>query len=156
MITDVSNEEYEQSQQEESTPAAFPTASGGEGERKKDFFAIWQVGGQNFQLKLTTAAQMELEKLYKRNVFALMGDADNLPTLTTMLQVTHAAMKPWNHGIKLKTVQELYEKYIDGGGSMFQFYVDVYMKIYAVSGFFSTSMEADLTDAMEKMSEEMK
>lgn len=156
MTTNVTNEEYEQSQQEENTATTFPDASSSENDKKKEFFAVWPVGGQNWRLKLTTAGQMELEKLYKRNVFSLMGDADNLPTLTTMLQVTHAAMKPWHHGIKLKNVQELYEKYLSEGGSMLQFYVDVYMKIYAVSGFFSSSMEEDLTDAMEKMSEEMK
>lgn len=156
MITNVTNEEYEQSQQEENPAVDVSAGRSGEREKKKDFFAIWHVGGQDFQLKLRTVEQMELEKLYKRNVFALMGDADNLPTLTTMLQVTHAAMKPWHHGIKLKAVQDLYEKYLGEGGSMLQFYVDVYMKIYAVSGFFSSSMEEDLTDAMEKMSEEMK
>lgn len=150
----VNNEEYEQIQQQDE-PITAPTAISEE-PKKKECFAIWHVGGDSYQLKLTTSEQMNLEKLYKRNVFALMGDADNLPTLTTMLQVTHAAMKPWHHGIKLKNVADLYDKYLKEGGSMLQFYVEVYMKIYAVSGFFSNSMGEELTDTMEKMAEEMK
>ena len=73
-----------------------------------------------------------------------------------MLQITHAAMKPYHHGIKLKDVENLYSRYIGEGGSMLQFYVDVYMRIFAVSGFFSSSMEEDLTQSMEEISDKMK
>lgn len=161
----VSMEEYENSQRQEATlypandpypgntaPAPFPR----EETKKKKLFASWQVGGENYQMKLRAAEQLELEKIYKRNLFSLMGDADNLPPLSTMLQITHAAMKPYHHGIKLKDVENLYSRYIDEDGSMLQFYVDVYMRIFAVSGFFSLSMEEDLSQSMEKLSDEMK
>lgn len=147
----VSNEEYEKMQQQEDT-----TDVPSEGTKKKEFFANWQVGGETYQMKLRTSEQLELEKIYKKNLFSLMGDADNLPSLSTMLQITHAAMKPYHHGIKLRDVENLYSKYIEEGGSMLQFYVDVYMRIYAVSGFFSSSMEEDLSHSMEKISNEMK
>lgn len=146
----VSNEEYEKMQQQEDT-----TDVPSEGAKKKEFFANWQVGGETYQMKLRTSEQLELEKIYKKNLFSLIGDADNLPSLSTMLQITHAAMKPYHHGIKLRDVENLYSKYIDEGGSMLQFYVDVYMRIYAVSGFFSSSMEEDLSHSMEKISKEM-
>lgn len=149
----VSMEEYENTQRQED-PAAAPSMR--EETKKKEPFAIWQVGGENYRMKLRTAEQLELEKIYKRNLFSLMGDADNLPPLSTMLQITHAAMKPYHHGIKLKDVENLYSRYIEEDGSMLQFYVDVYMRIFAVSGFFSPSMEADLSDTMEKISGEMK
>ena len=149
----VSMEEYENTQrQEDAAPAPFTR----EETKKKELFAIWQVGGENYRMKLRTAEQLELEKIYKRNLFSLMGDADNLPPLSTMLQITHAAMKPYHHGIKLKDVENLYSRYIGEGGSMLQFYVDVYMRIFAVSGFFSSSMEEDLTQSMEEISDKMK
>ena len=149
----VSMEEYENTQRQEDTaPAPFTR----EETKKKELFAIWQVGGENYRMKLRTAEQLELEKIYKRNLFSLMGDADNPPPLSTMLQITHAAMKPYHHGIKLKDVENLYSRYIGEGGSMLQFYVDVYMRIFAVSGFFSSSMEEDLTQSMEEISDKMK
>lgn len=149
----VSMEEYENSQrQEENTVLPF----GEEKTKKKEFFATWQVGGEDYRMKLRTPEQLELEKIYKRNLFSLIGDADNLPPLSTMLQITHAAMKPYHHGIKLRDVENLYSRYIEEGGSMLQYYVDVYMRIYAVSGFFSSSMEEDLSQSMEKISKEMK
>ncbi len=148
----VSMEEYENIQRQEDT-----TAVSAENEtKKKEPFAFWQVDGESYRLKLRTAEQLELEKIYKRNLFSLIGDADNLPPLSTMLQIAHAAMKPYRHGIKLKDVENLYSRYVDQGGSMLQFYVDVYMRIYAVSGFFSSSMEEDLSQSMEKISSEMR
>lgn len=158
-------EEYENSQRQEDTlcpaddlhpgntaPAPFPR----EEIKKKKLFAFWQVGEENYRMKLLTPEQLELEKIYKRNLFSLMGDADNLPPLSTMLQITHASMKPYYHGVKLKDVENLYGRYIEAGGSMLQFYVDVYMQIFAVSGFFSSSMEKDLSESMGKLSDEMK
>lgn len=147
----ISNDEYEKMQQQEEI-----TAFEKEDVKKKEFFAVWQVGGETYRMKLRTSEQLELEKIYKRNLFSLMGEADNLPSLSTMLQIAHAAMKPYHHGIKLRDVENLYSRYIEEGGSMLQFYVDVYMRIYAVSGFFSSSMEEDLSQSMEKISNEMK
>lgn len=122
---------------------------------KKELFGFWTVSGESYKIKLCTPEITELEKIYKCNLMSLMGDADKLPSLTTMLQVTHAAMKRWTHGIKIKDVETLYDKYIQTGGSMLQFYVDVYMRIYSVSGFFSPSMAADMDEAVEKLSESM-
>lgn len=149
----VDNEEYEKNQAQEESGAEESIS---EESRKKDYFATWEVGGETYRMKLTTPEQLQLEKVYKRNLFALMGDADNLPTLSTMLQITHASMKPFHHGIKLKQVESLYEKYIKEGGSMLQFYVETYMKIFAVSGFFSASTAEEMTASMDKMAEEMK
>ncbi|MGN1146502.1 MAG: DUF6096 family protein [Acetatifactor sp.] len=151
----VSNTDYENSCQEEKNNQGQIETFDKEKKRSRDYFAYWRVSGEPYKLKLTTPKIADLERIYKCNLMSLMGDADRLPALTTMLQIVHAAMEPWSHGLKIKDVHELYDKYISEGGSMLQFYVDVFMKVYAVSGFFSAGMEEEITDTMQKMSESM-
>lgn len=127
-------------------------------EKKKSIgFAVWNVGGTGYNLKLSTAGIKELESRYETNVINLMQpqDGESLPPLTVMLDVTHVAMKPWNHGIKTKDVESLFDHYMVDGGSQLDFYAGVYMDIFMVSGFFSRSLAADMSETMAKTREEM-
>lgn len=127
-------------------------------EKKKSIgFAVWNVDGTGYQLKLSTAGIKELESRYKTNVINLMQpqDGESLPPLTVMLDVTHVAMKPWKHGVKVKDVETMFDRYMEDGGSQLDFYANVYMEIFMVSGFFSQTMAKDLSETMEKAREDM-
>lgn len=118
-------------------------------------FQIWEVGGQAYRLKLRTSEICELEQRYKTNLINVM-EADGMPALTDMLIITHSAMQKYHHGIKLKDVEELFERYIEEGGSQLAFYSSVYMGIFKVSGFFSGSVSERLTDMMDAMEERLR
>lgn len=148
----VDNTTYEQ---QEGAGMTQPEEQETVGDNARELFANWKVGTETYRLKLTPPDIMDLEKVYKRNLLNLMGDMDHLPALTTMLQITHAAMKNWHHGVKMKTVESLYARYIENGGSQMQFYVEVFMKIYAVSGFFSTAMSEELSEGMDEVAGNM-
>ena len=75
-----------------------------------------------------------------------------MPALKIMLTITHYAMKDYNANIKFKDVQNLFDKYVDEGGSQLEFFTKVIMDIYKVSGFFTESQ----TEMMEEKQEEMK
>lgn len=122
------------------------------GERKKirDQFAHWTIGDKTYNLKLRVTDQLELEKKFRKNIISLMGDEDNIPPLTTMLQVIHAAADPWQHGLKLRNIHDMYEKYLQAGGNMLELYTRVYLPIFTVSGFFSNSMAEDMEYALEE------
>lgn len=123
---------------------------------KRKPFAIWEAGGQRYRLKLKTAAVMELESKYKTNLMNIMGAGKGgMPALSVMLDVAHAAMKDWNHGITKAEVQNIFEKYVDEGGSQLSFYTSVYMEIFVVSGFFSVNLSNQMQTAMEEAREEM-
>lgn len=123
--------------------------------KKSMGFAFWEVAGKSFKLKLTTANICELEQKYKTNLMNVMGNNSGMPALTTMLEVTHAAMKDWNHGVNFKDVQALFESYVEDGGSQLSFYMDVYMKIFTVSGFFSQTLAAEMTSTLENVKESL-
>lgn len=121
-------------------------------ERKKirDQFAHWTIGDRTYNLKLRVADQLELEKKFRKNLLSLMGDEDHLPPVTTMLQVIHAAAAPWQHGLKLRDIHGMYEDYLQNGGNMLELYTRVYLPIFTVSGFFSSSMAEDIEYSLEE------
>ncbi len=121
---------------------------------KRKPFALWEVGGQSYKLKLKTPAIVELETKYKTNLMNIMGTGQGgMPALSVMLDVAHAAMKDWQHGITKNEVQNLFEKYVNEGGSQLSFYMSVYMEIFAVSGFFSVNMSNQMQEAMTEAKE---
>ena len=66
----------------------------------------------------------------------IMGSGQGgMPALSVMLDVAHAAMKDWNHGITKNGVMDIFNRYIEEGGSQLSFYMTVYMEIFTVSGF---------------------
>ncbi|WP_207708046.1 DUF6096 family protein [Candidatus Galacturonibacter soehngenii] len=125
--------------------------------KKRSPFAYWEVDGESYKLKLKTSTIVELETKFKINLIELMKGEDSSGTqaLSIMLEITHAAMKEWHHGIKLKDVLDMFEKYVDEGGSQFSFYINVYLKIFTVSGFFPQALAADMEKGLEETRKEL-
>ncbi|WP_417039602.1 DUF6096 family protein [Clostridium porci] len=115
--------------------------------RKKPF-AYWKAGDEELKLKLTTAQICKLEEKYRTNLLTLLTGGD-IPPLGIMLTVIQCAATPWNHGLKLKNLQALFDKYVDEGGTQITLFADVIMDILIVSGFFTESQKEDVQDKME-------
>ena len=121
---------------------------------KRKPFALWEVGGQSYKLKLKTSAIVELESKYKTNLMNIMGSGQGgMPALSVMLDVAHVAMKDWNHGITKNGVMDIFNRYIEEGGSQLSFYMTVYMEIFTVSGFFSVNLSNQMQEAMTEAKE---
>ena len=119
-------------------------------------FALWEVDGTTYRMKLSTQDVVELESRYKTNLMNIMGSGDAvMPALKVMLDVAHKALSGYHHGIKQETMYQLFNKYIDEGGSQLKFYMEVYMKIFAASGFFSESQAESMSKMMDKAGEEL-
>jgi len=72
-----------------------------------------------------------------------------------MLTITHGAMQKFHHGIKYKDVEEMFEKYVDEGGSQTAFMTDVFFPIYQASGFFSGSMAEMMSEKLDEAKEQL-
>lgn len=117
---------------------------------KRRPYAVWEVAGQEFRLKLPVDGIQRLEAKYKTNLMNIMGTGNGgMPALTVMLDVTHEAMKKFHHGVSRTDVNNIFESYLENGGSQLNFYTGVYMNIFQVSGFFSESLTNQMEDAME-------
>lgn len=117
---------------------------------KRKPFVIWNVKGEDYKMVLSTQDIVELESKYKTNLMNIMGAGnDGMPALTVMLDVTHAAMKKFHHGISKNVVMDMFDQYVREGGSQLNFYTEIYMQIFQVSGFFSGSLSNQMQDALE-------
>lgn len=120
-------------------------------------FAIWTVGDVDYKLKLKTSHIRELEEKYKQNLMNLMGSntGAGMPPISTMLDITYAAMKDYQHGMKSKDIEGIFDVYIDEGGSQLDFYMNVYMNIFTVSGFFSKDLAESMGEKLEEAKEKI-
>jgi hypothetical protein len=121
---------------EEEEQPAVETEATEEVAEKKAAFSYWTVGGKDYKLKLTTEQVMRLETKYGKNPITLIM-SDDMPPLSVMLTFAQAALTPWHHGIKYEDVRKLYDRYLDEGGSMTDFYNKILGRCFAISGFFS-------------------
>ncbi len=116
-------------------------------------FAIWKVGEEEYKLKLTTSSITEVEEKLKVGLMDVLGNARTLPPLKIMLTITHSAMKQFNNSIKEKEVYNIFDKYVEEGGSQLDFFTNVFMEIYKVSGFFTEAQTEQLEEGQEKAQE---
>lgn len=117
---------------------------------KRKMFTYWEVGGEEYKLKLTTAMICKLEEKYKMNLLNIL---DNIPPLSVMLTIVQAAMTPWQHNIKIKDVQDLYDTYVAEGGGQMTLFTNVIMQVMAVSGFFTKNQTEDLLKSLAEADE---
>ncbi len=115
-------------------------------------FAIWEVNGTEYKLKLKTATVGQLEEKLGRSLIAVFG-TDGMPPLSVMLTIVHGAMKDWNSNIKRSDVDDLFDQYLDEGGSQLEFFATIFMDIYKVSGFFTMKQIQDMETNQEKIQE---
>lgn len=118
-------------------------------------FEIWEVEGVEYKLKLKTASICKLEEKLNMSLMDVLGLARTTPPISTMLLITHGAMKDWNSNIKIDDVKDLFDKYIDEGGTQLDFFTTTFMGIYRVSGFFTESQSKEMEKKMEEVKEEM-
>lgn len=123
-------------------------------ENKRIPYAVWKVGDEEYKLKLTTVAVTKLEQEFKTNLLNILMN-QSMPSLFVMLKITHAAMQKFNHGIKEKEVQELFDQYLEDGGSQTEFLTDVILPTFQASGFFSVGMEEQMKDQLLEAKEQM-
>lgn len=124
-------------------------ASFEEVKRKRKPFHFWEVNGVDHKMKLTTGMITRLENKYRTNVLSLVSSGD-IPPLSIMLTVAQAALAPWEHGMTLEKVSNLYDEWLEDGGNQLDFYKRVIMPTLAVSGFFTENQAEMMLKDLEE------
>ena len=117
---------------------------------KRAPYAIWDVAGVEYKLRLTAVDISKLEQRYRRNLLLYLTD-DGIPPIADMLTTIQAAMRSHHHGMSFLKVQELYDQYVDAGGDQNALMAEVLMPLLAVSGFFTPSQAEMLTREMKDL-----
>lgn len=112
-------------------------------------FYKWQVNEEKeYKLRLTTEAIMECEEKLGCNI--LMVLENGMPALKTTLDIIHFSMKKYNAGITRKDLNNIYDEYIENGGTHIQFFTEVFMGVFQKSGFFSEAQVQTMQQAEAK------
>ena len=101
-------------------------------------YTDFTAGNREYRLRLNTRAIIALERQLGCNPLSIFGDGDNIPTITTMVSVLHAALQPYHHGITLNDAFDIFDDYLADGHAMTDF-IPVIIEIYKVSGLIKDS-----------------
>lgn len=97
-------------------------------------FYTMTVGGEEYKMRLTASAIMQIEKKLGKPLFkALETIQDNMvETITTILW---GAMQPLNAGFTMEKATALFDDYIDDGRSIEELMLEI-NGLFEASGFF--------------------
>lgn len=95
----------------------------------------FNAGNKDYRLRLNTRNLIQLEKQLGCNPVAVFANIseDNLPTITTMVNVLYASLQSYEHGITLDKAYDIFDSYIADGHNPFEF-IGVIVNIFQVSG----------------------
>lgn len=99
------------------------------------------IGGNDYKLRLTASSCMDLEKKFDgKNPIIVLGSG--LLSVTDTVNILHASLQKFHHNINHKAAVDLYDLYIEDGGTYFEL-LDILSEVFEVSGFFSKAPTAE-------------
>jgi len=107
-------------------------------------YTEWKIGEKEpLKLRLRAKDCVQLEKTLGTNplnVFMSMETKDEIPNLTAMVTILHAALQCYQHSVKMDDVLNYYDEYIEAGGSMLEL-LEVIGEVFDTSGFLPKDKE---------------
>lgn len=96
-------------------------------------YVDFNAGNKEYKLRLNIRSTMLLEKQLGCNPLSIFGNGDTIPTMTSMVQILHASLQQYEHGITLDKASEIFQDWLDDGHSVDEFLM-IIIEIYKVSG----------------------
>lgn len=93
----------------------------------------FRAGEKEYKLRLNIRNTVALEKQLGCNPLMIFNDGDTIPTITTMVNVLHAALQQYNHGITLNDAYTIFEEWLNDGHTVVDF-LPIIIDVYKVSG----------------------
>ena len=83
-------------------------------------YTDFKAGEKEYKLRMTTRAVVALEKQLGCNPISIFSNEEELPTVTAMVQILHAALQQYEHGITLNDAFDIF------------YYAAAYLKNYSL------------------------
>lgn len=96
-------------------------------------YVDFHAGNKDYKLRLNVRSTVLLEKHLGCNPLTIFGRGDTIPTITSMVQVLHASLQQYEHGISLDDAYEIFEAWLEDNHSIEQF-IPILIDVYKVSG----------------------
>lgn len=110
-------------------------------------YVDFNAGNREYKLRLTTRNIVALEKKLGCNPLGIFGSGETIPTITTMVNILHTALLPYNHGITLDNAYDIFDTWLADGHNMTEF-IPIILDVYRASGLIgSKSSESEEKNA---------
>lgn len=96
-------------------------------------YVDFTAGNKDYKLRLNTRNTVALEKALGCNPLAIFGNGEEIPTITTMVNILFYSLQQLNHSISLDDAYNIFDSYLEDGNSSTDF-INVILEIYKVSG----------------------
>lgn len=100
-------------------------------------YSEFDFNGTEYKLRLGSRDIVKLEKKLggnPMNIFMAVQN-DELPKLEAVILILHAAMNKYHSNVVLNDVYDMYDEYIEDGGTYMDL-IPVLLDVFKVSGFF--------------------
>lgn len=112
-------------------------------------YTTLNVGDQEFKLRATASSIVELEKkLGGKNPLSVLMTVQSgeIPSVSNLLLILHAALQKFHHGMTFEKVLELYDNYVDAGNSYTDL-IPVMVEAFRASGFFKATAQGAMKES---------
>lgn len=106
-------------------------------------FVEFKAGNEEYKLRLGMSDILSLENKLGGNPMSVFGTGDTVPEFKTMIDVLHASLQKFHHGVTWEKASEILEKWIDEENCMNDF-IFVIFEIYKVSGIIPRDFDIDM------------
>lgn len=96
-------------------------------------YVLFNAGEKEYKLRLNTQNTINLENKIGCNPVAIFGNGDTIPKVTVMIQILHASLQQYEHGIALADTYNIWDTWLNDGHEMSEF-IPIIIDIYKVSG----------------------
>ena len=107
-------------------------------------YVTWTVGEEEYRLKLTSSTITQLERRFNKSLLDAVLE-DGIPPVSVVITLIQASMQKFHHGMKSYTVETIFDRYIDAGGSQISLLTEVIYPLMYDAGFFTDGQMELLT-----------
>ena len=107
-------------------------------------YVDFNVGGKDYKLRLATRNIVALEKAIGCNPLSIFGNGNEIPSITTMVNVLWFSLQKFHHGITLTDAYDIFDEYLEEHG-MTDF-IAVIVDIYKVSGLIKDDSKEEIKE----------
>lgn len=104
-------------------------------------YVDFKAGEKDYKLRLSTRNIVALEKAIGKNPLSIFGAGDEIPEVTTMVNILWFSLQKFQHGIQFNDAMDIFDDYLEDH-SMTDF-ITVILDIYKVSGIIGADKAED-------------
>lgn len=95
-------------------------------------YVDFNAGGKDYKLRLATRNIIALEKAIGTNPLGIFGKGEEIPSITTMVNILWFSLQKFHNGISLTDAMDIFDEYLEEH-SMTDF-ITVILDVYKASG----------------------